>query len=135
MPTIELDDEPPDYVPVGFADIWKGTYSTDRALSAHRVSIKVIRMRDQMHLMEIKSVHKVYQLCAQNYPHLDFLDGVKTVFHPNVLPIFFVTDAQFPLFIISPWMSNGNIIQYIQMNPGVNRLMLVRAHRSGDRRR
>ena len=34
----------------------------------------------------------------------------------------------FPLCIVSPWMANGNIIQYIKMNSGANRLLLVRAH-------
>jgi hypothetical protein len=33
-----------------------------------------------------------------------------------------------PFHIVSPWMPNGNIAQYAQMNPGADRLMLVRSH-------
>ena len=33
---------------------------------------------------------------------------------------------------MSPWMSNGNIVQYTQMNQDANRLMLVRAHQFED---
>lgn len=45
--------------------------------------------------------------------------------HPNVLPIIDIS-TQFPFSIMTPWMPDGNITQYIQMNPDVNRLMLVR---------
>ena len=49
--------------------------------------------------------------------------------HPNVLPIIRVSETLFPVCIMSPWMPDGNIAQYTQANPEVNRLMLVRAHR------
>jgi len=52
--------------------------------------------------------------------------------HPNVLPIIQVSEAQFPFCIMSPWMPDGNITQYTQMNPGANRLMLVCVHWPGD---
>jgi len=49
--------------------------------------------------------------------------------HPNVLPVIQVSKAEYPCCIMSPWMPDGNITQYTQMNPGVDRPMLVRAHR------
>ena len=49
--------------------------------------------------------------------------------HPNVLPVIQVSDAVFPVCIMSPWMPDGNITQYTQVNPGADRLMLVRVHR------
>jgi len=52
--------------------------------------------------------------------------------HPNVLPVIRVSKAEFPFYIMSPWMPDGNITQYTKMNPGVDRLMLVRAHWPGD---
>jgi hypothetical protein len=44
--------------------------------------------------------------------------------HPNVLPVIEVS-VVFPFCIVSPWMPDGNIIQYTEMNPGANRLALV----------
>lgn len=46
--------------------------------------------------------------------------------HPNVLPIIDVSETLWPVCIMSPWMQNGNIIQYTKANPSANRLTLVR---------
>jgi len=48
--------------------------------------------------------------------------------HPNVLPIIQVSEALFPLCIMSPWMPDGNITQYTRVNPDADRPMLVGAH-------
>jgi len=57
------------------------------------------------------------------------VEGSKLNSHPNVLPVIQVSKGLFPLCIMSPWMPDGNITQYTQMNPGADRLILVRAHR------
>lgn len=46
--------------------------------------------------------------------------------HPNVLPVIEISETTFPLCIMSPWMPNGNIAQYIQKNQSADRLTLVR---------
>jgi len=51
--------------------------------------------------------------------------------HPNVLPTIDVSESLSPFCIMTPWTPDGNITQYIQKNPGANRLMLVRAHLVG----
>jgi len=48
--------------------------------------------------------------------------------HPNVLRVIRVSKGLSPLCIMSPWMPDGNITQYTKMNPGADRLILVRAH-------
>jgi len=48
--------------------------------------------------------------------------------HPNVLPIIQVSKDLFPVCIMSPWMPDGNITQYTQVNPGADRLALVCCH-------
>jgi len=48
--------------------------------------------------------------------------------HPNVLPVIQASNALFPVWIMSPWMPDGNITQYNQVNPGADRLIHVRAH-------
>jgi len=57
------------------------------------------------------------------------IEETRLDFHPNVLPVIQVSEALFPFCIVSPWMSDGNIIQYTQANPGADRLVLVRDHR------
>jgi len=52
--------------------------------------------------------------------------------HPNVLPVIEVSKTLFPLCIMSPWMLNGNIAQYIRVNLGANRLILVRGRLPED---
>jgi len=49
--------------------------------------------------------------------------------HPNVLPVAGISKALYPFCIMSPWIPDGNITQHIRMNPGANRLTLVRAWR------
>jgi len=53
--------------------------------------------------------------------------------HPNVLPVIQVSEILFPFCTMSPWMPDGNIIQYTRANSGADRLMLVCAHQPEDR--
>jgi len=63
---------------------------------------------------------------CQTYRHV--VKESKVNSHPNVLPIIGVSKGPFPVCIMSPWMPDGNITQYTQLNPGANRLVLVRSH-------
>jgi len=51
----------------------------------------------------------------------------KRLSHPNVLPLLGVSVSENPQYfrIISEWMPNGNVIEYIKFNPEANRLRLV----------
>ena len=51
--------------------------------------------------------------------------GWKYISHPNVLPFLGVSESLFWFSIISPWLPNGNIVQYTKKDPLVNRLQLV----------
>ncbi len=48
--------------------------------------------------------------------------------HPNVLPFLGVSTELFvPSFcLISPWMENGNIMSFLAVNPGHDRLVSVK---------
>ena len=46
--------------------------------------------------------------------------------HPNVLPVLGVSLKLSPLWVITEWMINGNIMDFTPKHPGVNRLRLVR---------
>jgi len=49
--------------------------------------------------------------------------------HPNVLRVIQVSKGLLPVCIMSPWMPDGNITHYTQMNPDADRLVLVCACR------
>jgi hypothetical protein len=49
----------------------------------------------------------------------------KTLRHPNVLPLIGVTMSETQFAMISDWMENGNINEFVKAHPGANRLELV----------
>lgn len=49
----------------------------------------------------------------------------KHLQHPNVLPLLGVTLAGLRFAMVSEWMEDGNINDFIQKNPNVNRTELV----------
>ena len=51
----------------------------------------------------------------------------KTLRHPNVLPLLGVMMTENPrrLVVVSKWMENGNINEFLKARPDANRLGLV----------
>ena len=49
----------------------------------------------------------------------------KTLRHPNILPLIGVTMSETKFAMVSEWMANGNINQFVKAHPGANRLELV----------
>ena len=45
--------------------------------------------------------------------------------HPNVLPLLGATATGAEFAMVSEWMANGNINEYIKAHPGADRLGLV----------
>ena len=50
----------------------------------------------------------------------------KRISHPNIVPFLGVSDAPAPLSMVSEWMPNGNVRDYVRRNPDTSRLQLVR---------
>lgn len=50
----------------------------------------------------------------------------KTLSHPNVLPLLGVTMIENYFAMVSEWMANGSINEFIRMDRDVNRFQLVR---------
>jgi serine/threonine protein kinase len=51
----------------------------------------------------------------------------QQLFHPNILPfygMYFLEDYS-QLRLVSPWMDNGNAINYLRENPLADRVSLV----------
>jgi hypothetical protein len=49
----------------------------------------------------------------------------KTLRHPNVLPLIGVMMSETQFAMISDWMVNGNINDFVRAHPDANRLGLV----------
>jgi serine/threonine protein kinase len=49
----------------------------------------------------------------------------KRLNHPNILPFYGASMNWNQFGMVSPWMENGNVINYTRMNPEANRLRLV----------
>ena len=47
----------------------------------------------------------------------------KRLRHPNIIPFVGITTN--PLQIISKWMPNGTLMDYLERNPDANRISLV----------
>ncbi|KAF9645420.1 kinase-like protein [Thelephora ganbajun] len=105
-PGVTLSDIIP-YASGGFADIWKGQ------LDGHQVCVKAFRTQTAANLGRIK--RRFYREVI----------GWKYISHPNVLPFLGVSETLFPLCFVSPWLPNGNIIEYTRKNQRVNRLQLL----------
>ena len=50
----------------------------------------------------------------------------KVLHHPNVLPLIGVTMTDNRLAMVTEWMVNGNINEFVKANKDVDRLRLVR---------
>ena len=49
----------------------------------------------------------------------------KTLQHPNVLPLIGVTMSEVHFGMVSEWMANGNVNEFVKANPDAERLKLV----------
>jgi hypothetical protein len=127
---MEMYDKSLEYTPFGFADIWKGNYRGEP------VCIKSLWTLSQA--SRPGETQKIYDyFLYQKLSEHDFYNTYATrkfISHPNLLPIINKSGTPYLTCIMSPWMPDGNITQYTQINPGVNRLMLVRAHQPEARK-
>ena len=113
-----------------FGDIWEGT------VGGIAVAIKVMR-KPEPDLIDVNtkvSSHFLVEVDGNLIIYLcqAFLREAvlwRQFYHPNVLPFYGMsTWPQDPRIVclISPWMRNGNIVEYLGKTPQANRLLLVR---------
>ena len=110
----------------GFADVSKGEHQ------GRPVAVKHLKIRT------VDEFNKVFKVSNRTRPGtlqlLSFNPGLcwevliwKRLSHPNVLPLLGVSMLKNPQYfhIVSEWMPNGNVKEYIRSNPKANRLRLV----------
>ena len=111
----------------GFANISQGTHE------GRSVAIKVVRVYITSDLDVIRSVSIYFvSLCKPGMNGFQRFcrEGVawKHLHHPNILPLLGVTLTEFRFALVSEWMDNGNINEFIERDRHVNRAELVRCH-------
>ncbi|ESK86444.1 WD40 repeat-like protein [Moniliophthora roreri MCA 2997] len=105
----------------GFGDIWKGILGGE---SGQLVCLKVVKM----YLMsDMKRLMKEYLREAIVWRQLR---------HPNILPclgLYYLDCSQERICLVSPWMENGNLVQFLRDRPrdSVNHLQLMHDIASG----
>lgn len=120
---VTLSDTLP-YASGGFALTWKGL------LDGRQVCVKAFPTQTTASLQKIKLVCDGVLMRGRTYPNSNQrfyreIVGWKYISHPNVVPFCRVSEALFPFCFITPWMPNGNIVDYVRENQSVNRLQLV----------
>ncbi|KAJ7621273.1 kinase-like domain-containing protein [Roridomyces roridus] len=82
----------------GFGDVWKGV------VLEQSVSVKVMRLFQES---DVQAVLKEFRREALIW---------RQLCHPNLLPFYGVYYLENRLCIVSPWMDNGNILEYVKKN-------------------
>ena len=113
-----------------FADVWKGHHD------GRDVAAKVLRLppkNDSKPVIKVGSCFRrdpprcvpMAELCdLQNFCR-DVVTW-KSLHHPHVLQLIGVTMTGGKFVMVSEWMKNGNILEFVARHPDVNRLNLVR---------
>ncbi|KAJ7719093.1 kinase-like domain-containing protein [Mycena maculata] len=91
-----------------FGDIWKGL------VRGQSVSVKIMRVFQET---DVQATLKEFGREAVIW---------RQLCHPNLLPFFGLYYLDKRLCLVSPWMQNGNILEYLRKEPaGTNRLSLI----------
>ncbi|KAF9018178.1 kinase-like protein [Hymenopellis radicata] len=94
----------------GFADIWKGS------MKQTTVSLKVLRFFAGGY-----NASELFKDCRREALLW------RQLRHPSILPFFGMSDKLFAsrLCLISPWMKNGSLMEFLQRNPEHDRMKAI----------
>ena len=107
----------------GFANVSQSTYE------GRRVAVKVVRVyviSDLEVILSVSSTRVVAHVCLNGLQRF-CREGVawKHLRHPNILPLLGVTVSEHRFALVSEWMENGNINEFIARDRHVSRAELV----------
>ena len=109
----------------GFADVWKGDYC------GREVAVKVMRTYTRSDLQKVVGVSRwlydppTSELTSSVQRFCKEVVTWRTLRHPNVLSLIGVMMNESQFAMISDWMENGNINEFIRANPDADQLGLV----------
>jgi len=109
----------------GFADVWKGR-CCDQEVAAKALRVYSTsdfgRIRKASHPRPVAFINKftapIQRFCKE-------VVTWKALRHPNVLPLLGVTMTGSRFVMVSEWMENGNINEFLKAHTDANRLELV----------
>ena len=109
----------------GFSDVWEGTYNGSKVCIKHlRVSEQVRKSIEKVSILRwLVSILPPEKPPSQQAFYKEAIMW-KRFRHPNVVAFIGVTRN--PLQFVSEWMQNGTLTDYVNENPGANRIGLVR---------
>ena len=109
-----------------FGDVWEGIYNDER------VAIKSLRVYKGDDVQKVRKVtHPAFPVplgASVDHRRQMFCKEVviwRRISHLNVIPFLGVSEAPALLSMVSEWMSNGNVRDYVGKNPEISRLQLV----------
>lgn len=111
----------------GFGDVWKHRYQ------GREVAVKVLR------IYATSDLEMIARVCSPRSPFPTSLSSTdeksqrfckefvpwKALQHPNVLPLLGVRMTENEFAMVSEWMPNGNINQFVSAHRDANRFELV----------
>ncbi|KAF9447093.1 kinase-like protein [Macrolepiota fuliginosa MF-IS2] len=93
----------------GFADVYEGVYR------GQKICVKIVRRYQKLDQLQILAVSVMTELVL--WAHL---------VHQNILPFYGAySGLSGGIYLISPWMKNGNLRVYLKMNPNPPKMLLV----------
>ncbi|TEB31936.1 kinase-like protein [Coprinellus micaceus] len=104
---VEKEAEPVEMGPSG--ELYRGrAFGGDAAIKV----LKTYRSRNRVDFIKVMLSEVIISCYSQ---------------HPNILPCYGIYNpqSQAPVGLVSPWMGNGNVGDYLRGNPQANRLLLV----------
>lgn len=107
-----------------FGHIYEGIYQDNP------VAIKVLKPYQHSNVKNYQKVvlfrHRLYHIltCNQFIARESILWAQLS--HPNVLPFIGVCELGGEIGLVSPWMKNGDVMEYLEKNPHADRGRLVR---------
>jgi serine/threonine protein kinase len=104
----------------GFGDIWKGL------VRGQHVSVKVMRIFQQDNIevvVKVRSSTRLWLDQGSTYNILSIQEFGREALiwrqlsHPNLLPFFGLYYWDKRLCLVSSWMENGNVLQFLRKTP------------------
>ena len=104
----------------GFATVRKGTWN------GLRVAVKMMTSETSQQVISFWFSFRLCELILVSQMLLSEIRIWSTLAHDNVLPFYGASLATDAPFIVSRYMTNGNLPRYLRQRPNVNRVQLAR---------